>query len=192
MANSPHWITYNNSALDRFSYRVLLFDPKYNNVGIESFISTLSIKQELIRNSMILEMKISDARGILDLAYIQVGSLIRVDICRDPYSELESQKNVVSKSFIITKIDNNIQSAQLKQRVFNVTAYSLSGVSNAWPLLYSDYSGPTKPTDIIKQIVQKRFINKYAAETKNLVSKIVEDNGKWIDCTNEIKNGILL
>ena len=196
MANAPanatmHWITYNNSALDRFSYRVLLFDSQYNTVGIESFVSTLSIKQELIRNSMILEMKISDARGILDLAYIQVGSVIVVDICRDPYSELESQKNVVSKSFIITKIDNNIQSAQLKQRVFNVTAYSLSGVSNAWPLLYSDYSGPTKPTDIIKQIVEKRFINKYAEsepETKNLVSKIV----KWENCTNEIKNGILL
>ncbi len=183
------WVTYNNTTVDRFSYRILLRDLSNSTfVGIEPLVSTLSIKQELIRNSMLLEMKVSDTSGVLDSARIQVGSIIIVDICRDPDSEDELQKKVSSKLFVITKIDNNIQSAQLKQRVFNVTAYSLAGVSNAWPLLYSEYTGLTKPTDIIKQIVEKRFINKY----KPFLEGFVSDIQRWKDCTNEIKNGILL
>jgi hypothetical protein len=189
MADGGNWITYNEGLLDKFSYRILLqqFEDGTTNssnfVGIESIVSTLSIKQELIRSSMILEMKISDAAGILENSIIQVGSVINIEICRDPYSENKDDAKVVKKLFIVTKIDNNIQSAQLKQRVFNITAYSFAGISNAWPLLYSEYSGPTKPTDIIKQIVTKRFL-------QNGAGKIAED--KWVNCTNEIKNGILL
>ena len=192
MIKGAKWVTFNNTVLDKFSYRILLRNPNDEYIGIESFVSTLSIKQELIRSSMILEMKLSDARGILDSALIQVGSAIVVELCRDPESPVESSTKISSKAFIVTRIDNNIQSAQLKQRVFNITAYSLAGISNVWPLSYSDYSGPTKPTDIIKQIVQKTFIDKYKGFSEQIVSKIVEDNGKWIDSTNEIKNGVLL
>lgn len=192
MIKGAPWITFNNSVLDKFSYRVLLRDSNNKYFGIETLISTLSIKQELIRSSMILEMKLSDSSDYLDSGRIQIGSAIIIELCRDPESVVPSSSKVFSKAFVITKIDNNIQSAQLKQRVFNITAYSLSGVSNAWPLSYSDYSGPTKPTDIIKQIIQKTFIDKYKGFSEEIVSKVVEDNGKWIDSTNEIKNGVLL
>jgi hypothetical protein len=192
MAAAPNWVTYNEGLLDKFSYRIFL--QKFNKgdlsgsnfVGIESIVSTLSIKQELIRNSMILEMKVSDSGGILENAIIQVGSIINIEICRDPNSKNEEDAKVAKKLFVVTRIDDNIQSAQLKQRVFNITAHSFAGVSNVWPLLYSEYSGPTKPTDIIKQIVTKRFIQNGAGEIVDNLSK------KWINCTNEIKNGILL
>lgn len=188
MAAVANWVTYNEGLLDKFSYRIFLQQFSGSSltesafVGIESIVSTLSIKQELIRNSMILEMKISDSAGILENGIIQVGSIINIEICRDPNSEVEEDTKVAKKLFIVTRVDNNIQSAQLKQRVFNLTAYSFAGISNVWPLSYSEYSGPTKPTDIIKQIVSKRFTQGN--------SPIVED--KWKNCTNEIKNGVLL
>jgi hypothetical protein len=195
MSNPAPLLTINDANLDKFSYSILVRDAESNTLGLEQFVSALSIKQELIRNSMILEMKMSDSFGILDRSIIQVGSVVIVQLCKDPTGELPDSK-IFRKAFVVTRIDNNIQSAQLKQRVFSVTAYSLAGISNAWPLSYSDYSGPTKPTDIIKQIVQKTFIEKFQKSAEKysgeLVSKIVEDNGKWIDSTNEIKNGILL
>lgn len=197
MPNAPLYaplLSLNEADVDRFSYSISIYYPDSSFAGLEQFVSTLSIKQELIRNSMILEMKMSDSFGLLDQALIQVGSVIIVQLCKDPTSQRgESESKIFRKAFVVTRIDNNIQSAQLKQRVFSVTAYSLAAISNAWPLLYSDYSGPTKPTDIIKQIVQKTFIDKFQKPSQKysaeLVSKITT---KWLDSTNEIKNGILL
>ena len=197
MSNPAPLLTINDANVDKFSYSVLVRDPESKTLGLEQFVSALSIKQELIRSSMILEMKMSDSFGILDRSLIQVGSVVIVQLCKDPTGDPPDSK-IFRKVFVVTRIDNNIQSAQLKQRVFNVTAYSLAGISNAWPLSYSDYSGPTKPTDIIKQIVQKTFREKFQKKpaenySGELVSEIVDKITKpWIECTNEIKNGILL
>jgi hypothetical protein len=136
--------------------------------SIMGFVDNFSVRQSLLRYSMSLELSIRDSAGLVDESLMRVGSILILSLFRHPDDPPEAK---IEKVFYITNIDSSVQSATPNERVYDVTAFTYSGVSNAWPFT-KVYPAGELPSDIIKDIVETRFAR--------LPEEVGEDTIEWI------------
>lgn len=165
-------IVLNKGSINQFYCSLMLRQKtsakEADSYSIMGFVDNFSIRQSLLRYSMSLELSIRDSAGLVDESIMRVGSILVLSLFRDPDDPPESK---IEKLFYITNIDSSIQSTTPNERVYDITAFTFAGVSNAWPLT-TVYPAGELPSDIIKDIVKTRFTS-YPEE-------IGEDTIDWI------------
>lgn len=165
-------VAMNSGFINQFHCSLMLKQSLSNKgekaYSIMGFVDNFSVRQSLLRYSMSLELAIRDSRGLIDESLMRVGSVLILSLFRDPNDPPEAK---IEKYFYITNIDNSIQSANPNERVYDVTAFTYSGVSNAWPMTQL-YNAGSLPSDIIKDIVKNRFTT--------LPEEVGEDTIDWI------------
>lgn len=146
---------FNKDSINQFYLALVLKSDTQDvdGVGITTFIGNFAVRQSLLRYSMSLELAIHDGAGLVDKSILKVGSVLELQLFRDP-EHPKSTKLI--KTFYVTNIDSSIQSLTQNERVYDVTAYTFAGVSNAWPFT-EVYPAGEKPSDIIRDIVKKKF-----------------------------------
>ena len=153
----PEFLILNKNSINQFYLSLILKKNKEDiGVAINGFIGNFAVRQSLLRYSMSLELSIHDGYGLVDKSILKMGSVLELYFCRDP-EHPKSAKLI--KTFYVTNIDSSIQPLTQNERVYDITAYTFAGVSNAWPFS-SVYRAGEKPSDIIKDIVKKKFTAK--------------------------------
>jgi hypothetical protein len=173
-------LAFNSGSINQFNCSLMLKqnlsikgEKAYSIMG---FVDNFSVRQSLLRYSMSLELSIRDSAGLVDESVMRVGSVLILSLFRDPADPPEAK---IEKYFYITHIDNSIQSTTPNERVYDITAFTYSGVSNAWPMTKVYGTGGKAetgdsglPSDIIKDIVKTRFTSH--------PEEVGEDTISWI------------
>lgn len=170
---TPHnHVLLNKDSINQFYCSLMLrekISPKdAESYSIMAFVDNFSIRQSLLRYSMSIELSIRDSAGIVNQSLMKIGSILDLSVFRHPDDPPESK---LEKTFFITNIDSSIQSTTPNERVYDITAFTFAGVSNAWPFT-SVYPAGKLPSDIIKDIAKTRFTS-YPEE-------VGEDTIDWI------------
>jgi hypothetical protein len=174
-AQKGQFIQLNKDSINQFYFSLMLKDRENSEAkSINGFVDNFSLRQSLLRYSMSLELSIRDSAQLIDKSVLRLGSILELVLFRDP-DHPESAK--IRKTFYVTNIDSSIQSLTPNERVYDITAFTFAGVSNAWPFTEVYEAGKT-PSDIIKDIVTKRF----TSDTKS----IGEDTIGWIPTENAL------
>jgi hypothetical protein len=180
-------ITHNNDSVTEFSYSVVLkkdISDQVPGVGIATLINSISLKQSLLRYAISLEISLIDGINLVEDGLLALGSVIEVTLFK---FEDDAPENKIFLKFYVTNIENSIQTTRQKERVYDIVAYTFPAVTNAWPL--QQFYPEQKPTDVIKQIVEDRFIKPVTPFITEAEKIGTGDN--WIDSKNVIKNGFI-
>jgi hypothetical protein len=179
---APKLITQNSNTVNQFSYSVVLKKDMSikDGVGIATLINSISLKQSLLRYSISLEASLVDGINLVDDGFLSIGSIIEVTL----FKFLDDLENKIILNFYITNIENSIQTTTQKEKVYDIVAYTFPAVTNAWPLIKFYPEGT--PTDVIKQIVESRFVKKDTPDREKIGT-----GDDWISSKNIIKNGFI-
>jgi len=171
------FISINNGLVNEFNFSLMLRQSRDPNesksYSITEFIDNFSVRQSLLRYSMSIELASRDAAGLVDSSLLKMGSILELSLIRD----FDDPTSEINKIFYVTNINSSIQSATPNERVYDITAYTFAGVSNAWPFTNVYPAGET-PSEIIKDIVKSKFTIK--------PEEIGEDNIDWIKTENTL------
>ncbi len=182
MADAGTIITENIGTITEFNWSVVLKkETTAPGKGINTLIKSITLYSSLDDMCMSVEFSLVDSLNLVDDNYLQVGSIIEIDIYKSSDDPVE--KKISKLRFYITNIDGQIQSKTQRQKGYDVAAYTFAAISNEWPLL--EKIKENTPSEMIKDIAQRRFTK---AEPKRLG---LEENGDWIKTSNTIKNGII-
>ena len=182
MADAGTIITENIGTITEFNWSVVLKkETTAPGKGINTLIKSITLYSSLDDMCMSVEFSLVDSLNLVDDNYLQVGSIIEIDIYKSSDDPVE--KKISKLRFYITNIDGQIQSKTQRQKGYDVAAYTFAAISNEWPLL--EKIKENTPSEMIKNIAQRRFTK---GEPKRLG---LEENGDWIKTSNTIKNGII-
>ena len=182
MADAGTIITENSGSITEFNWSVVLKkETTAPGKGINTLIKSITIYSSLDDMCMSVEFSLIDSMNLVDDNYLQVGSIIELDIYKSSDDAIE--KKISKLRFYITNIDGQIQSKTQRQKGYDVAGYTFAAISNEWPLL--EKIKQNTPSEMIKYIVEKRFTK---GEPKRLG---LEENGDWSKTSNTIKNGII-
>lgn len=171
------FVVLNKGSINQF-YCSLLLKQTEDSVGysINAFVDNFSVRQSLLRYSMSLEIALRDSNQLVDNSILKAGSIIEVSL----FKSLDDPDHAkIIKAFYVTNIDSSIQSLTPNERVYDITAYTFSGVSNAW-LFTNYYPSGSRPSDIIKDIVKKKF----TAKPQEIGYSKSQPDIHWIDSEN--------
>lgn len=152
--NVSQFVVLNNGAINEFHYSLVIKESEDAIAyAINGFVDNFSVRQSLLRYSMSIELSIRDGAQLVDKSILKAGSVLELSLFKN-VDDPEHLKLV--KTFYVTNIDSSVQALTPNERVYDVTAFTFSGISDAWPFT-SYYPSGSNPSDIIEDIVRKKF-----------------------------------